>query len=362
MDDNPSPLVVQYLYVHAPGEKFFYPTARSTSATRVACRYLECAVAQAASLRLRQADCDLALVTNVQERSLLGRTGTDLLARLDSLGVRIVHAEYCRRPANLSETFMASRYVLDAIVAATEGQARERCLWLTDLDCVWPDATLIFASAPAHDRVGAIEAPYSPDWLVADGATIGRTRNEIAEIASQMGGSESTPPWIGGELLSGRADTLRALVDACDALDERLASLGKTLSTEEQLLTLAGALDLVRYEDLSAVARRIWTGPRHGAPAVESPLALGLWHLPAEKGLSLRRVASEIRRGRTRRLRADLEDPARMARRFNVQGSGLLHRLRDDGWLAGQRIESAVRSSTESRRKRRVSHDTQGAH
>jgi len=355
MDTHRSPLIVQYLYMHAPGEAFFYPTARSdASAARVACRYLECAIVQAASLRLREADCDLALATNIEDRGILGRSGVKLLERLDALGVQIIHADYCRRPADNSETFMASRYVFDAILAAVEGQPEGRRLWLTDLDCVWPNAELMFASSPAGDRIGAIEAPYSPDWLIADGAKIGRTRNEIGELASEIGGRvdpNATPPWIGGELLNGTTGALRALVATCDALDERLAQAHKVLPTEEQLLTLAGALDLVHYHDLSGVARRIWTGPRHGAPEIDDPLALGLWHLPAEKGLSLRRAAREVCTGRTRRLRTDLADPSRMARRFNVQGNGPLRRLRDDGWLAGQRIESAVRSAAERRHK-----------
>jgi hypothetical protein len=355
MDTRQSPLIVQYLYVHAPGEAFFYPTARSqTSAVRVARRYLECAIAQAASLRLGDVDCGLALATNIEDRGILGRSGIELLERLDALGVQIIHADYCRRPADNSETFMASRYVFDAILAAVEGQPDERQLWLTDLDCVWPDAELMFASAPTDDRVGAIYAPYSPDWLIADGASIGRTRNEMGDLAAEMSeeaAPDTTPQWIGGELLSGTPVTLRALVERCDALDQRLAPAGKALSTEEQLLTLAGALGLVRYHDLSGVARRIWTGPRHGAPGIDDPLALGLWHLPAEKGLSLRRAARQVRTGRTRRLRTDLADPSRMARRFNVQGTGLVRRLRDDGWLAVQRFESAARSFIERRQK-----------
>jgi hypothetical protein len=361
MHNHSRPLIVQYLYVHAPGEAFSYPSARShASAARVACRYLECAVAQAASLRLRDAACDLALVTNVEDRQTLGREGAELLERLDTLGVQLLHADYQRRPPGDSEVFMASRYVLDAILAAVEGQPTGRQLWLSDLDCVWPNAELMFASAPGGDLISAIESPYGIDWPVADSAAVGRTRREIGELALELRAVEddetaaqapardalavSSPPWIGGELLSGTPEALRALVATCDALDERLARLDLALPTEEQLLTLAGALDMVRYHDLHGVARRIWTGPRHGAPEIDEPLRLGLWHLPAEKGLSLRRTAREACSGRTRRLRADLADPSLMARRFNVQGNGVLRRLRDDGWLARQRLQDTVRS------------------
>src|ERR1700684_4438098 len=108
MDAHPSPLILQSLYVHAPDEAYFYPSARShASAARVAWRYLECAVAQAASLRLRATDCDLALVTHIQERGAPGRPGAPLLERLDALGVQVLHADSRRRPADDSKMFMS---------------------------------------------------------------------------------------------------------------------------------------------------------------------------------------------------------------------------------------------------------------
>ena len=60
--------------------------------------------------------------------------------------------------------------------------------------------------------------------------------------------------------------------------------------------------------------------------------------------MSLRRAAGQLRRGRTERLRRDLADPKRAARRFNVAGVGLTRRILDDGWIARQRIGGAARS------------------
>ena len=96
----------------------------------------------------------------------------------------------------------------------------------------------------------------------------------------------------------------------------------------------------MHFRDLSHVARRLSTGPRARAAKPEDPLAIGLWHLPSEKGLSLRRTARQILHGRTRSLRRDLSDPARTARRFNVAGTGPVRRLRDDGWIVAQRVRS----------------------
>jgi hypothetical protein len=170
----------------------------------------------------------------------------------------------------------------------------------------------------------------------------GRTRLGIGELAHTMGAGVHAPPWVGGELLTGTRDSLRAMVRTCEELDGRLASEGKTLPNEEQILSLAGAVGEVRFRDLSPVARRITTGPRSHAARVLDPTTIGLWHLPAEKGLSMRRTAQQVRRGHTRGLRRDLADPTRTARRFNVGGTGPLRRLRDDGWIAAQRLRSVT--------------------
>lgn len=345
--DRPTPLVVQYLYVHGDGEAFFYPTSRSSSAVQVANRYLECALAQAATLRLREVDCDLALVTNLGDPASLGRDGAKLIAGLESFGVQIMPTEYRHRPVATGEhynDYISSRYVLDAILAASERQPADRQLWLTDLDCVWPDAERVFAATPPPPEIGHVCIPYPPDWDAVGFGPHG-TRTAIGALALGMGGEENLPNWIGGELLTGTPQTLRALVDACVQIDRRLAADGTMLPTEEQTLTLVGALGLARFADLSGVAHRILTGPRHGARRVEEPLAYGLWHLPSEKGLSLRRAAGEILAGRTEDLRRDLVDPARAARRFNVAGTGLARRVRDDGWLATQRLRTAVLAS-----------------
>jgi hypothetical protein len=340
------PLVVQYLYVHEPGETFSYPTARSdSSAARVAVRYLECALTQAASLQLQEIPCELALATNVTDRAVLGRRGVKLLETMESLGVRILPAEYRHRPEPGTEIYVSSRYVLDAIIVACEGQPPDRQLWLTDLDCVWSNPGLVFSHAPAPSEVGCIYIGYPPDFDTVGFNVHGRTRRAIGDLAATMGSSDPVPPWVGGELLTGVPDTLRALVKACEELDETLAKEDKTLPNEEQILSLAGAIGRAHFRDLSDVARRVPTGPRTEAAIVEDPLSIGLWHLPSEKGLSLRRTAHQIRRGSTDGLRRDLSEPARAARRFNVAGNGLPRRLRDDSWIAAQRIHSAARSA-----------------
>lgn len=346
MDATSTPLVVQYLYVHGQAEGFYYPTARAaSSAAAVAVRYLECALSQAASLQLRDVQCELALATNVVDRSVLGRMGSDLLEQIEELGVKILPTEYLHRPKAGTEIYVSSRYVLDAILTASENQPEDRRLWLTDLDCVWADPERVFQAAPSAEEVGCIYIEYPPDWDTVGFEVHGRTRRGIGELAADIGGTDEVPPWVGGELLTGTPGTLRELVKTCEELDRELAEQGKTLPNEEQILSLAGAAGRARFRDLSSVARRMPTGPRSMAVKLEDPLSIGLWHLPSEKGLSLRRTAQQVRKGRTARIRRDLADPKRTARRFNVAGTGPLRRLQDDGWIATQRIRKTVSST-----------------
>jgi hypothetical protein len=338
----PPPLIVQYLYVHEHDEAFHYPTVRADlSATGVAVRYLECALTQVASLRLQDIPCDLALATNI-EAGDLGRVGAELMSCIKAFGVKIIPTEYRHRPREGTEAYVSSRYVLDAIVSAASEQPANRQLWLTDLDCVWVEPEMVFKSAPPASEIGCIYIGYGPDWDTVGHGEHGLTRRAIGEMAMEMGGSEELPPWVGGELLTGTPAALRGLVSACEEFDDRLEREGKALPNEEQILSLAGASGRVQFRDLSDVARRMSTGPRNQAARVDDPASIGLWHLPSEKGLSLRRAAYEIRSGRTAQLRRDLSDPQRAAHRFNVEGTGLIRRVRDDGWIAKQRIRSAM--------------------
>lgn len=324
------PLVVQYLYLHAPGDAYTYPSARAGhDARRLAARYLECAAVQAASLRFAGVACDPVLVTNLADpAAALDDHGRRVLAAIDRLGVRRLTAPYDHAPGPEVEMFYSSRYVFDAIGAVTRADEPRRAVWLVDVDCVWRDPARAFDATPDDDAIACVTIGYPPGWDVS-----GHTRASIGALA----GSDQPAEWIGGELLAGRAGALRDLVATCEALD----AAGPRLPTEEALLTYAGALGRIRFTDRSDLAGRIWTGPRHGAANPPDPQALALWHLPSEKGLSFRRAAAELTRERTKRLRADLADARRAAHRFNLDDSPAT-RVRNDTWLAAQKLRSAI--------------------
>jgi hypothetical protein len=345
------PRIVEYLYIHQPGEEFDYPTSRSGNGTaRTAVRYLECALVQAASLLARDVDCEVALVTNLTDMRAIGRRGARLVAAAESLGVELVFAEYRNRPRAELPEFMSSQYVFDAIVAASDPGDPDQVLWLMDADCVWFDPRKVLAAAPPSPGIGCVHIPYPPDWDIC-----GLTPQEVGELARDLGAPDASIRWVGGELLTGTAGDLRALVATCKALEREVVDAGFALYTEEHLLSLAGALGRASFSDLSSVARRVLTGPRHKAPVIEDPLSIGLWHLPSEKGLGFRRSARAILSGHVEQLVSDLDVPSHAMKRFNISGAGWPRRVRDDAWLARQRVRDGVLSRLAPRKAQGLS-------
>jgi hypothetical protein len=330
------PCVTQYLYLHEPGERFSYPSSRSSgTAARLGARYLECVLVQAASLRWSAPDCELLLVTNLTDRGSLTRRGRRLLDRIISLGVELVPADYApREPVGM---FHASCYVLDAIDAVAAQLDPARQLWMVDVDCVWRDPLAAFAAVAPLTGIGSVQIDYPLDWDVS-----GYTRESLGALGARLGDCSPAPAWIGGEVLVGAAGELQRLVKVCEVLDQELVRLDALVPLEEQLFSLAGGLGRVQFQNLSNVAGRIWTGRRHGAINPPDPLALPLWHLPSEKGLSFRRAANALLGGDAVRLRRDLSSPGRTATRFNVSGAGLSRSLRDDSWIVATRLRDVL--------------------
>jgi hypothetical protein len=337
--------VVTYLYVHTPDEQFSYPTSRASSdSAAVAMRYLECAATQAASVRLRDDPVDFVLVTNLRDlrdpKAVTSR-GVALLESMEAMGVQMLYADYAHRNRISVDMYPSSRYLLDAVVAviADEPDDSEHRYWFTDVDCVWVDLDKVFAAAPPAGSVACVYIPYPPDWDI-----IGTTPRRVGEFGRTLGDCPVPVPWVGGELFGGTPRDLRHLIAECDVLDDQIGDNGDEVPAEEHLLTLVGGLGRVSFTDQCDVVWRLSTGPRHEAPRHSNPGALGLWHLPSEKGLSFRRTAGEVLSGRTSRLRRDLTDPVRAMKRFNIEGTGLGRRIRDDGWIAVQRLRQMLPS------------------
>ena len=334
--------VVQYFYVHSAGESYSYPTGRGrTDPRRLTALYLECALVQAASLTLRDAACEQLLVWNLRDphdKDVLGDYGVRLVREIEALGVQIRFAEYEHRFSAPAPEYMASRYILDAMKSASSTARPGQALWFTDLDVFWWAPERIFASAPSDAEVACLYIDYTPDWNVM----LGTTPTTVGEFGTTFGPCAVPVPWVGGEILGATAAGCRDFVAACEQLERDVGQAPEQLPAEEHLFSLAGGLGRVRYKDLSAQCHRMFTGARHSGDTVADPTTYGFWHLPGEKGLSFRRTAVALLKGRHERLAREFADPAAASRRFNLAPPRLTRRFRDDGWLASDKLLRAA--------------------
>ncbi len=329
------PLVALYLYLDDAGATTPPHPSVKTSAPE---RYLECAVTQAASLRLQGAPCEIALVTNAQPaRGARGRAGR-LWGALRDLGVELLEGS---APPGDSLAPARERLLRRAIDDATAGQASTRRVWLPNLDSVWADPSRALAAELGDGQLGCLQIDYPADWRIGGDETVGASRTDIARTVARLGDAAPIPAWVGGDLLTGRTAALLAAAAEYDELDARLRAEGH-IAGNEQLLTLLSALGRIRFRDLGKLAGRVQTGARHRAASGAGAAQLAIWHLPAEKGLSLRRAARTVARGGSSRLVADLGAPPRAARRFNVGRARRARQLRDDAWVGGKRLAEAL--------------------
>ncbi len=351
---NSTPIVVQYLYVHEPEEGFYYPTARAaSSAAQVAQRYLECALTQVASLASARLDCELVLATNVTDRSLVGPARRGAARAHRGLGARVVHTPVRAPPArghrDLRLLALRARRDHDRL-----GGSRPGAPALADgprLRLGRPRARCS-PRLPPTTRSAASTSTTRPIGTPSVFDVHGRTRNGIGELAREMGADVQTPPWVGGELLTGTVATL-----ARDLVSD-LRAAGRTAGRRRQGAADRGADPLARRGARDDPVRRPLSSreahhdrqAQPGAPrrARRRRSACGTCRprrgsaCAARPGRSCAatRAALRARPGRPRSARA---------RRFNVADAGPLRRLRDDSWIATQRCAASAPGSPGSR-------------
>src|SRR5262249_28103331 len=160
----------------------------------------ECALVQAASLRLAGAACEVALVTNLDGERGLSRGGRRLLRALGDLGVRRLPLALRIEPGTDAG---ATRMPPEAIRAAAGARAGARALWVPNLDTVWADPDRALCSPPPPGAVGCVAIPYPPEWTVGGSEEIGATRAALGARAAALGVARAEPPpWIGADLLA----------------------------------------------------------------------------------------------------------------------------------------------------------------
>ena len=169
---------------------------------------------------------------------------------------------------------------------------------LLDSDCVWARSGGRMAAMTR--RHGALTYDLG---LPEDGAQNGLTLAEMgalyADLVPALGGAapDSTPPYVGGELVAATGAVLRE-IDALAAelwpemLRRHAAGLPRFNEEAQALSYLYHRLG-VPYGTANPYLRRIWTTLLQGDDARAPDLDLTVWHVPGEKRYGLRRVFAE---------------------------------------------------------------------
>ena len=303
MPDRPAPVttISTWLYAEPPGEESVYPQVvgqGAPSSTRFQAVYWRCVAVFFASARRWMPEARLVLATNAE--AVPAVDGRDLGALLDRLGVETVRLEYTfRPPAGYYGAWANQFYVFDVVRWLAAEVAEGGVGMVLDSDCVWARSGGRMAAMTR--RHGALTYDLG---LPEDGAQNGLTLAEMgalyADLVPALGGAapDSTPPYVGGELVAATGAVLRE-IDALAAelwpemLRRHAAGLPRFNEEAQALSYLYHRLG-VPYGTANPYLRRIWTTLLQGDDARAPDLDLTVWHVPGEKRYGLRRVFAEV--------------------------------------------------------------------
>ena len=251
--------------------------------------YLDCIDLFLASARRWDDDLRLAVVLNPAAAEALTPERRTLW---EASGATVLVAENRHRaPADFHGLWQNQFYVLDCLRVLAEAAAAGESVVLADSDClVTRPLTDLDAVVQEHGRA-FYAVPFPPDVAVND-----LTRRDLADLAAELHGEavDDALPYLGGEFLAFRADTLPGELKRLDAAFEwsvERAGLGLPHPNEEaQLISVTLGPTLAPEQLQARAVRRVWTQPWNLRNAGPADLDVAIWHLPAEKRTGLTRV------------------------------------------------------------------------
>ncbi|WP_412068479.1 hypothetical protein [Rubrivirga sp. IMCC43871] len=297
------PTLSTWLYAESPDEESLYPQVvgqGAPSSDRFQAVYWRCVAVFFASAKRWAPDARLVLYTNVP--AVPAVDGQPMAPFLDRLGVEIVRLDYSfQPPEGYYGAWRNQFYVFDAIRDLAERTPDDGVAMLLDSDCVW---------ARSPDRMAAMTQRHGtltydlgrPEGIAENGLTLEDLGALHTELAPDFGADtpDTSPPYIGGELVAATGHALRradGLLDALWAEMLRRHQAGLPTYNEE-----AHALGFVYhvlgapYGTANPYLRRIWTTLLSGDDSRAPDLDLTVWHVPGEKRYGLRRLFVEVLR------------------------------------------------------------------
>ncbi len=270
--------------------------------------------------------------------------GVDCRRFLADLGVDIVTLPMTyAAPRGYCEAWRAAFYLFDVLEHMASVMDPNDAAVLLDCDCLCVGALDdAFADTRAHGTLTYLEES-DPDADI-NGLSLATRRLILEEMVGHS--IDSVPVHVGGEFLGVTGESASELARTIHGTWEeqlRRYSEGRSvLTTEEHVLSCAAWRLGLQVGGADQYCRRIWTSLRY-VTSSERDLALAVWHLPAEKHYSLRRLWLALARGRGPL--AGTAAPNRLAtlaRYCGIPRRGAGKWIRDVAWRAVLLAEAAA--------------------
>jgi len=292
-------LVVTSFYADSPGEESQYNQVHGLPSSCAGFHrvYYRCIMALMASSVQCNPRARHLVVCNVEHLPTVD--GIDCNEFLAHLGVEVVTLPLTfAAPPGYSASWRACFYLLDVLLYLARVLAPDDAALVMDCDCVCVrNLDEAFAESRSAGSLFYL-ADYPPDTEIN-----GLSRMARRAIFEEAAGYQTceVPVHVGGEFLGLSGRSAAAVASACRDIwiqQLRRFSEGRSvLPTEEHILSYAAWRLGLDVGGADKYCRRIWTSYGYTTSA-KSDLSLAVWHLPAEKQYSLRRLWLALARNR----------------------------------------------------------------
>ncbi len=293
-----APVISTWSYAGRPGEESVYPQVGGrSSSTWFQAVHWRCVVDFFAASARVNPDARHRLYTD--EAAVPDVDGFDTAAFLRRHGVETVVLPYASKPpAGDVGAWADPFYVLDVTAHLAETLAPDAVCVLLDSDCVFTRPVGPLVDAAREHGALTFDAQIGPDE-----DQNGLTPRQMGRIYTELGGAsgdgaDPIPAYVGGEIVAGTAQALRAVTAEARAVwPERLrrheAGL-PTFNEEAHLLSYVYHRLGLPVGTADPFIDRMFTGFR-GATVRPGHQDMMIWHLPNEKRLGLRRLFRAVR-------------------------------------------------------------------
>lgn len=275
------------------GEESFFPqTGKLSSSEEHQNIYWRCAMVFFISSKRFNKNEKHVFFTNVSKLPVID--GKDVGEFMKELGVDVVHTDFkYKTPKGYFGSFQNQFYEFSILeyIALNNHNPKDHYLIL-DSDCIFiKPAADLFSAAAVNGGFMSFEDGCNPDQV-----TNGLSRRDLKVLYEELlqRSIDEVPLYMIGEFLLCSVQNIKKIY--ADFLPlwpwmlERYASGKKKFNEEAHTLSFLYYKNGLKHGQKDTYIRRIWTNPLFYRNVEPTDVNLIIWHLPAEKTFSLRKL------------------------------------------------------------------------